>query len=104
MTDQVVDISAEQLYCIVRCPVCLVVPFGPIRTCQNGHGLCEECTSQINKKCPMCRCWFGGVARNVVQEQIIANAKFFCPLECGVKLSGREMPAHLKTCPSKEDK
>merc|ERR1712018_867920 len=39
------------------CPVCLEVPFPPrkIFQCSQGHTICDECLSKIEKKCPTCR-------------------------------------------------
>lgn len=39
------------------CPVCLDVPLPPkkIFQCSQGHTICDECLSRIEKKCPTCR-------------------------------------------------
>ena len=39
------------------CPVCLDVPLPPkkIFQCSQGHTICDECLSRIEKRCPTCR-------------------------------------------------
>ena len=39
------------------CPVCLDVPLPPkkIFQCSQGHTICDECLTRIEKRCPTCR-------------------------------------------------
>lgn len=63
----------------VACPVCLDVPLPPrkIYQCSQGHGICDICLTQIDKKCPTCReDWTHSTnlpARNRMAEAMLQN-------------------------------
>ncbi|XP_069680157.1 E3 ubiquitin-protein ligase siah-1-like [Periplaneta americana] len=70
----------------LECPVCFNYMHPPIKTCQNGHCICNNCKRNVIV-CPVCRGKFLSV-RNVVFENIANHflsfdrptAPFFCPL------------------------
>jgi hypothetical protein len=39
---------------VLECPICMTLAIlGPIKQCKNGHHLCDNCASRI-QKCPSC--------------------------------------------------
>jgi hypothetical protein len=79
--------------------------FGKIRTCPEGHGICEENsfeTLPAPKKCPQCNQAFGKKpGRGVMVEQIIAAGQWACKHDCGLKCRGSEMATHVSACPAR---
>lgn len=110
---------------ILDCPVCYKRLTPPIQTCENGHGVCEDCRKNLTS-CGLCRKNFStgsNTLLNQMVERIPLNCKYgpegcnqllrfntvadhekICKykkencLICGKKLPFFEMNNHLKTC------
>ncbi|CDP17668.1 unnamed protein product [Coffea canephora] len=54
------DASNSVLHNLLDCPVCMNTMFPPIRQCSNGHALCSNCKSRVNR-CPICRDELGNI-------------------------------------------
>ena len=91
-----------------QCVVCLHIPKeGHITQCQNGHLLCEECTTKNNgNSCPNCRAPPGQLAGNkriraLAVEQLIESVDLTFPCKhpnCEFSASKNDTIMHEKKC------
>ena len=65
-----------QLLQLLKCPVCLEYTNPPIRHCVNGHLVCNNCFSMVDR-CPTCR---GDLTheRNLAMEQVANMVTYPC--------------------------
>ena len=97
---------------IVQCVVCLRVPprylvprEEKIFQCQNGHIICNDCSSKIGAQCPSCRTAINKLTgdkkiRNLAVEQIIESLDCYNCQNLDCEFSGNfcEMALHKKKC------
>jgi hypothetical protein len=84
---------------MLECPVCLDIVTSPVRQCERGHHLCDDCWKQVIL-CPLCMC-LKSRTRNYVAEAMIEKL----PLPCKYRVDGCtetmrqvDKAVHEKTC------
>ena len=90
----------QQISDILKCPICYKIPrVVPIRNCEAGHIICEECRPQV-LVCPTCRGPFADTTNNVVDSisQILLHPCKYATFGCNMKMKADEIENHEKDC------
>ena len=85
-----------QLLQLLKCPVCLEYMNPPIRHCVNGHLVCNDCFSMVDR-CPTCR---GDLThdRNLAMEQVANMVTYPCENVGCTGFTLAEKDVHLRDC------
>lgn len=89
----------ESVLSELECPVCTEYMIPPITLCVNGHNVCHNCRSKMDK-CPSCRSAFLDT-RNVSLENIARLQKYPCRnrhVGCNAALSMELIEEHQMGC------
>jgi hypothetical protein len=87
---------------LLDCPICMtLIVSGPIRQCKNGHHICDNCSSKL-EKCPSCEEKIDGRNRQ------LENLRELVPLPCqnvdhgyygcNVELKMKDLKLHQEEC------
>ncbi|CAH1114295.1 unnamed protein product [Psylliodes chrysocephalus] len=83
----------------LECPICCEYLIPPIRMCNTGHSICNQCREKISI-CPMCSSTFS-TGRNVTLESVANKIKYPCEYRrygCTEKMDLSERIPHQKKC------
>ncbi|CAG7718394.1 unnamed protein product [Allacma fusca] len=89
----------EDLLPLLECPVCLNLPLPPIRTCYQGHTICNNCSQKVSR-CPLCQKPIG-IGRNFFAEDFLSRSVVKCKYAqdgCNLRLHGANLKMHLNVC------
>jgi len=94
------DIAKEMdLMKMLQCPACKDVALPPIYTCTEGHIICSECLTMV-QRCPVCQKSFSNT-RNYNLETVFVSSTFTCKFKdsgCDKLLKGTALPIHMRKC------
>ncbi|KFW62302.1 E3 ubiquitin-protein ligase SIAH2, partial [Pygoscelis adeliae] len=90
----------HELTSLFECPVCFDYVLPPIRQCQAGHLVCNQCRDKLSL-CPTCRGSLTPSIRNLAMEKVASAVLFPCKYAttgCSLTLHHTEKPAHEDIC------
>lgn len=94
----------DLIHDILECPVCYQKLRPPIKTCENGHGICKKCQPRVSA-CVLCKKKFTN-APNILFNQVLEKMPFECkfsPQGCSKSLRLDLLVDHEKFCYYRED-
>ncbi|XP_044253107.1 E3 ubiquitin-protein ligase Siah2-like [Tribolium madens] len=98
-------VKKTQIFSAMECPVCYDILRPPIRPCNQGHAICNDCLRQIEKAaqnvcCPLCRSGYSLPPSHIL-ETIYDGLEVHCKFKtegCKHFCWGSEMKIHEKKC------